>query len=211
MINAMKKNGGILAIFALLSTTLVSVTHLLTAGKIEEQQQKELLKVLNQVISPDSHDNELYKSCTLITNEQYLGTPAPMPAYIAEKEGKKTGVAIEAVAPDGYSGAIKLIVGLNIDGVVTGVRILNHSETPGLGDKIETRISDWIYSFNGKKLTGEKDPRWAVRKDGGEFDQFTGATITPRAVVGAVKNVSLYYQQHQQSLFKQPLNCQGGS
>ncbi|PSW21069.1 electron transport complex subunit RsxG [Photobacterium sanctipauli] len=210
MINAMKKNGGILALFAIFATGLVSVTHLLTAGKIEEQQQKELLKVLNQVIPAESHDNELYKSCTLITNEQYLGTPEPMPAYIAEKNSQKTGVAIEAIAPDGYSGAIKLIVGLDIDGVVTGVRILNHSETPGLGDKIETRISDWIYSFNGKKLEGEKDSRWAVRKDGGEFDQFTGATITPRAVVGAVKNVSLYYQQQQQTLFAQPLNCQGG-
>ncbi|MGR2767885.1 electron transport complex subunit RsxG [Photobacterium ganghwense] len=207
MINAMKKNGGLLAIFALLATTLVSVTNLLTEDRIQEQQQKELLKVLNQVIPADSHDNELYKSCTLITNEQYLGTPTPMPAYVAEKAGQKTGIAIEAVAPDGYSGAIKLVVGLNIDGKVTGVRVLNHNETPGLGDKIDTRISNWINSFTGKKVNGEKDTRWAVRKDGGEFDQFTGATITPRAVVGAVKRVSLYYQQNQQHIFDQPLNC----
>ncbi|WP_415720372.1 electron transport complex subunit RsxG [Photobacterium ganghwense] len=207
MINAMKKNGGLLAIFALLATTLVSVTNLLTEDRIQEQQQKELLKVLNQVIPADSHDNELYKSCTLITNEQYLGTPTPMPAYVAEKAGQKTGIAIEAVAPDGYSGAIKLVVGLNINGKVTGVRVLNHNETPGLGDKIDTRISNWINSFTGKKVNGEKDTRWAVRKDGGEFDQFTGATITPRAVVGAVKRVSLYYQQNQQHIFDQPLNC----
>lgn len=207
MINAMKKNGGLLAIFALLATTLVSVTNLLTEDRIQEQQQKELLKVLNQVIPADSHDNELYKSCTLITNEQYLGTPTPMPAYVAEKAGQKTGIAIEAVAPDGYSGAIKLVVGLNIDGKVTGVRVLNHNETPGLGDKIDTRISNWINSFTGKKVNGEKDTRWAVRKDGGEFDQFTGATITPRAVVGAVKRVSLYYQQNKQHIFDQPLNC----
>lgn len=207
MINAMKKNGGLLAIFALLATTLVSVTNLLTEDRIQEQQQKELLKVLNQVIPADSHDNELYKSCTLITNEQYLGTPTPIPAYVAEKAGQKTGIAIEAVAPDGYSGAIKLVVGLNIDGKVTGVRVLNHNETPGLGDKIDTRISNWINSFTGKKVNGEKDTRWAVRKDGGEFDQFTGATITPRAVVGAVKRVSLYYQQNKQHIFDQPLNC----
>ncbi|MBV1842414.1 electron transport complex subunit RsxG [Photobacterium ganghwense] len=207
MINAMKKNGGLLAIFALLATTLVSVTNLLTEDRIQEQQQKELLKVLNQVIPADSHDNELYKSCTLINNEQYLGTPTPMPAYVAEKAGQKTGIAIEAVAPDGYSGASKLVVGLNIDGKVTGVRVLNHNETPGLGDKIDTRISNWINSFTGKKVNGEKDTRWAVRKDGGEFDQFTGATITPGAVVGAVKRVSLYYQQNQQHIFDQPLNC----
>jgi electron transport complex protein RnfG len=211
MLNAMKKNGGVLAVFALLATALVSVTHLLTEDKIQEQQQKELLKVLNQVIPAANHDNELYKSCTLITNQQYIGTPVPMPAYIAEKDGEPTGVAIEAIAPDGYSGAIKLIVGLDMAGYVTGVRVLQHNETPGLGDKIETRITDWIYAFTGKKLNGEKDPAWAVRKDGGEFDQFTGATITPRAVVKAVKNVSLYFERYQQALLSQPLNCQGES
>ncbi|MDO6542632.1 electron transport complex subunit RsxG [Photobacterium sanguinicancri] len=211
MIQAMKKNGGVLAIFALLATALVAVTNLLTQDRILEQQQKELLKVLNQVIPAESHDNELYKSCTLITNEQYLGTQAPMPAYLASKDGEPSGVAIEAIAPDGYNGAIKLIVGLDPMGVVTGVRILSHQETPGLGDKIEMRISHWIESFTGKKLAGENDPAWAVRKDGGEFDQFTGATITPRAVVKAVKNVSLYYTRHQQALLNQPLNCQGES
>ncbi|KMV30323.1 electron transport complex subunit RsxG [Photobacterium swingsii] len=211
MIHAMKKNGGVLAIFALLATALVAVTNLLTQDRILEQQQKELLKVLNQVIPAESHDNELYKSCTLITNEQYLGTQAPMPAYLASKGGEPSGVAIEAIAPDGYNGAIKLIVGLDPTGVVTGVRILSHQETPGLGDKIEMRISHWIESFTGKKLAGENDPAWAVRKDGGEFDQFTGATITPRAVVKAVKNVSLYYTRHQQALLNQPLNCQGES
>ncbi|OAN13643.1 electron transport complex subunit RsxG [Photobacterium jeanii] len=211
MINAMKKSGGILAIFALLSTGLVAVTNLLTADRIQEQQQKELLKVLNQVIPAQSHDNELYKSCTLITNEQYLGTPVPMPAYLASLNGKPNGVAIEAIAPDGYNGAIKVIVGLDSVGTVTGVRVLSHQETPGLGDKIDLRVTNWVESFTGKKLEGEKDPRWAVRKDGGEFDQFTGATITPRAVVKAVKNVSLYYTRHQQALLNQPLNCQGES
>ncbi|MDX1303772.1 electron transport complex subunit RsxG [Photobacterium sp.] len=211
MLNAMKKNSGVLAIFALLATGLVSVTHLLTKDKIIEQQQKELLKVLNQVIPAQSHDNELYKSCTVITNEQYLGTSSPMPAYIATKAAQPTGVAIEAIAPDGYNGAIKIVAGLDMKGVVTGVRVLSHQETPGLGDKIDTRVTDWIDSFTGKKLQGEKDPAWAVRKDGGNFDQFTGATITPRAIVKAVKNVSLYFERHQQELLNQPLNCQGAS
>lgn len=211
MLNAMKKNSGVLAIFALLATGLVSVTHLLTKDKIIEQQQKELLKVLNQVIPAQSHDNELYKSCTVITNEQYLGTSSPMPAYIATKAAQPTGVAIEAIAPDGYNGAIKIVVGLDMKGGVTGVRVLSHQETPGLGDKIDTRVTDWIDSFTGKKLQGEKDPAWAVRKDGGNFDQFTGATITPRAIVKAVKNVSLYFERHQQELLNQPLNCQGAS
>ncbi len=205
----MQKNGGILAVSALLATALVALTHQVTASRIQEQEQKQLLQVLNQVIPEDSHDNEIYKSCTLIQQQDYLGTSDPMPAYLATKGGQPSGAAIEAIAPDGYNGAIKLIVGLDMTGTVTGVRVLAHQETPGLGDKIDTRITHWIYSFTGRKLEGEKDPRWAVRKDGGDFDQFTGATITPRAVVNAVKRVSLYFEKHSDMLFTQPTHCEG--
>lgn len=205
----MQKNGGILAVSALLATALVALTHQVTASRIQEQEQKQLLQVLNQVIPKENHDNELYKNCILISDPAFLGTSEPMPAYLATKNGQPNGVAIEAIAPDGYSGAIKVIVGLDMTGTVTGVRVLAHQETPGLGDKIDTRITDWIYSFTGRKLNGEKDPAWAVRKDGGDFDQFTGATITPRAVVNAVKRVSLYFNQHQDTLFTQPANCEG--
>ena len=110
MFKSMKKNGLILAVFALLSTALVSLTHYLTADRIFEQQQQQLLNTLNQVIPVASHDNLLYKSCTLVKDLRYIGTKSPMPAYIATQAGKTTGIAIEGIAPDGYSGAIKLIV-----------------------------------------------------------------------------------------------------
>ncbi|HBQ6636558.1 electron transport complex subunit RsxG, partial [Klebsiella pneumoniae] len=97
-------------------------------------------------------------------------------------------------APDGYSGAIQLLVAADFSGTVLGTRVTEHHETPGLGDKIELRLSDWITHFAGKVIHGQGDSHWAVKKDGGDFDQFTGATITPRAVVNAVKRAGLYAQ-----------------
>ncbi|SON49213.1 electron transport complex subunit RsxG [Vibrio tapetis] len=223
MIKAIQRNSGVLAIFALLSTGVVAITHTLTADRILEQQQKNLLKVLNEVLPKEIHDNKLVEHCTLFTSKQYLGSDNPQPAYIATKNGKVTGIAIQAIAPDGYNGQIKLIVGIDKAGTIMGTRILQHAETPGLGDKIDLKVSSWIESFTGKRLehptanssSDASTPswsikQWAVRKDGGEFDQFTGATITPRAVVKAVKNASLFFQASQDNLDQLPINC-GGS
>ncbi|MDN3680489.1 electron transport complex subunit RsxG [Vibrio tapetis subsp. quintayensis] len=223
MIKAIQKNSGVLAIFALLSTGVVAITHTLTADRILEQQQKNLLKVLNEVLPKEIHDNKLVEHCTLFTSKQYLGSDKPQPAYIATKNGSITGIAIQAIAPDGYNGQIKLMVGMDQTGTITGTRILQHAETPGLGDKIDLKVSSWIESFTGKRLEQQNDKsnseastsgwsmkQWAVRKDGGEFDQFTGATITPRAVVKAVKNASLFFQATHEELDQLPINC-GGS
>ncbi len=112
-----------------------------------------------------------------------------------ELGGKQLRITVlETTAPDGYSGAIQLLVGADFNGTVLGTRVTEHHETPGLGDKIELRLSDWITHFAGKKISGADDAHWAVKKDGGDFDQFTGATITPRAVVNAVKRAGLYAQ-----------------
>ncbi|MCZ4307915.1 electron transport complex subunit RsxG [Vibrio sp. 10N.286.46.A8] len=208
MLNAIKKNGLVLAIFACASTGLVAVTHYLTKDQIKQQEQAQLLSVLNQVIPHDLHDNELFSSCTLVQAEE-LGTEQAMPAYIAKLNGEPSAIAIEAIAPDGYNGAIKVIVGMKIDGTILGTRVLSHQETPGLGDKIDLRVSDWILSFAGKQVTDSNLDRWKVRKDGGDFDQFTGATITPRAVVKSVKQAVLYVNQNNQALLAQPLNCGG--
>ncbi|MCG9560562.1 electron transport complex subunit RsxG [Vibrio chagasii] len=208
MLNAIKKNGLVLAIFACASTGLVAVTHYLTKDQIKQQEQAQLLSVLNQVIPHDLHDNELFSSCTLVQAEE-LGTEQAMPAYIAKINGEPSAIAIEAVAPDGYNGAIKVIVGMKIDGTILGTRVLSHQETPGLGDKIDLRVSDWILSFAGKQVTDSNLDRWKVRKDGGDFDQFTGATITPRAVVKSVKQAVQYVNQNNQALLAQPLNCGG--
>ncbi|MEZ8731407.1 electron transport complex subunit RsxG [Vibrio splendidus] len=208
MLNAIKKNGLVLAIFACASTGLVAVTHYLTKDQIKQQEQAQLLSVLNQVIPHDLHDNELFSAYTLVEAEE-LGTEQAMPAYIATLNGEPSAIAIEAIAPDGYNGAIKVIVGMKIDGTILGTRVLSHRETPGLGDKIDLRVSDWILSFAGKQVTESNLDRWKVRKDGGDFDQFTGATITPRAVVKSVKQAVQYVNQNNQALLAQPLNCGG--
>ena len=124
-----------------------------------------------------------------------------MPVYRARLAGHPVAAIIESVAPDGYSGSIRLLVGVTPDGRLLGVRVLQHHETPGLGDAIEERRSDWIRSFEGRSLRDPPLARWKVRKDGGDFDQLTGATMTPRAVVAAVRNTMLFVQRQGPALF----------
>ncbi|WP_100754207.1 electron transport complex subunit RsxG [Vibrio salilacus] len=208
MLNAIRKNGVILAVFACASTGVVALTHYLTEDKIQRQEQQQLLSVLNQVIPHQLHDNDLYQACTLVSDPA-LGSPTAMPVYMASLNGQPSALAIEAIAPDGYNGAIKIIVGIKQDGTIIGTRILSHQETPGLGDKIDLRITDWILGFSGKSVSQTNLSDWNVRKDGGQFDQFTGATITPRAVVKAVKNTALFVNANREQILAQPLNCGG--
>ena len=209
ILKSMQRNGLILAGFAVVATFLVVITSVLTEDKIARQQQQELLRVLNQIIPANKHDNDLYESCTLISHSD-LGQQ-PRRVYRAFVDGQPTAAAMEVTAPNGYSGAIQLLVAMNIDGSVAGVRTLQHQETPGLGDKIELRKDDWILSFDNQRVhaakSGADDNRWAVKRDGGMFDQFTGATITPRAVVQAVKRAAIVFQNEQQAWFQAPENC----
>ncbi len=174
----------ILGVIALLCTAVSTGVYLLTKGRIDavtaEQQRQLLLEVV-----PQTHfDNDLLASCKVVKLPE---APFLNKIYIAKKGSDLTAYAIQATAPDGYSGNIVLLMGVQPDGTVLGVRTLAHKETPGLGDKIETRISDWIYSFTNRKFSLENEDEWRVKKDGGQFDQFTGATITPRAVVNNVR------------------------
>lgn len=197
---AVQNNAKVLALFAIACTALVSVVNWLTKDTIIRQQQQQLLNTLYDVIPAERLNNDLYHDCQVIAGNEYLGGGDEQMAYIARMDNMPVAVAITSAAPDGYNGKIKLIVALNVDGSVSGVRVLKHQETPGLGDKIETRKNDWIYGFNGKTVETENDLRWAVKKDAGMFDQFTGATITPRAVVKAVKNTSLYFNKNKDSI-----------
>ena len=206
---AITNNAKILAIFAVACTALVALVNLLTKDRIAEQQQKYLLTTLHQVISEERLNNDLYQDCQLVTNEELLGSAEPQKLYIARQDNIPVAIAVTAVAPGGYNGKINLLIAINSDETISGVRVLKHNETPGLGDKIETRKDDWILSFNGKSTTGETDLRWQVKKDGGNFDQFTGATITPRAVVKAVHKSMLYYQQNKQSILESAVPCRG--
>nr|WP_115720581.1 electron transport complex subunit RsxG [Gallaecimonas mangrovi] len=208
MLSAARKNGLILGIFAFICTAILVGTYQLTKSRIAQQQENQRLAILNSMIPKTAHDNDLYHDCTLLTNAPYLGSHDPQPAFRARKGGKPVAAALETIAPDGYNGAISLIVAMHYpDGTIMGVDVLAEQETPGLGDKIERRKTHWLDEFTGKSPTGPSDPAWAVKKDGGQFDQFTGATITPRAVVKAVGRTVEYFRLHRDEIFAAPSQC----
>ncbi|MEP0356574.1 electron transport complex subunit RsxG [Paraglaciecola sp.] len=212
MKNSMGKNGIILALFALLTTALISITYFGTVEQIAAQKQKKLLATLNAVIDRDSYDNQIQFDCVIVSSAPLLGDKLPKHIYRATLEGEPTAVAIETTAPDGYSGKIELLVGIKAatvagEAMVTGVRVIKHKETPGLGDKIDLRINDWVLSFNEKVFSDELSSNWDVKKDGGQFDQFTGATISPRAVVNAVKKSVEYYLANQIDISSKVNGC----
>lgn len=192
MLKTMQKHGLTLAIFAAVLTGLTAVVNQLTKPTIDSQAANQQKALFDQVIPSELYDNDLQQSCFVVQAPQ-LGKGSHR-VFIARKGDVPVGAVMETTAPDGYSGAIQLLVGTDFSGTVLGTRVTEHHETPGLGDKIEVRLSDWILHFAGKVIHGEHDAAFAVKKDGGEFDQFTGATITPRAVVNAVKRAGLYAQ-----------------
>lgn len=193
--------GTILFLFAAIGTLLVAYTFDATEEQIALNERETLLRKLHQLVPADSHDNVLLEDTLTVRNRALLGTDEPVTVYRARMAGKPVAVVLSPIAPDGYSGTIKLLVGINSDGQLTGVRVVAHRETPGLGDGIEEERSDWILGFNGKSLWHPALGRWRVKRDGGDFDQLTGATITPRAIVKAVKQCLLYFQQHKATLF----------
>jgi electron transport complex protein RnfG len=207
----MAKNGLILAVFAIITTGLIAITFFGTKDQIALQQQQKLLSILNAVIDESIYDNAIQLDCTLVTSADLLGSNEPHHIYRATKQGQAVAAAIETTAPDGYSGKIQLVVGVTsskLDSAkVTGVRILDHKETPGLGDKIDLRINDWVLDFDNQVYTAEMASNWAVKKDGGQFDQFTGATITPRAVVNAVRASVEYYLANKTTIFSAANGC----
>lgn len=191
----------ILLLFAVTGTALVSYTFDNTRERIAANERAILMRKLHRLITPELHDNVLLDDAIAVHDKSLLGTDNPVMVYRALKAGKPVALVIAPTAPDGYSGSIKLLVGINADGTLTGVRTVSHRETPGLGDGIDEQHSDWIYQFNGVSLEKPALDHWKVRKDGGDFDQLTGATISPRAVVQAVRNALLYYRQHEDTLF----------
>lgn len=203
MLDAIRKNGVTLAVFAAITTGLTAVVNTVTKPTIAHQTALQQKVLLDQVVPPELYDNHIQQECYIVSNPA-LGNASPHHLYLARKGDKPVAVAVETTAPDGYSGNIQMIVGASFTGTVYGTRVVEHHETPGLGDKIELRISDWINSFNGKQVKGADDSQFAVKKDGGEFDQFTGATITPRAVVNAVKRTTLYIETLPEQLSSLP-------
>jgi len=194
----------VLALFALFGSTLVAYTEQSTRAKIAEAEKQAMLNNLHEVMDPNRYDNPLLQDVIQVTSRELLGSKKPVTVYRARLKGQPVGLILSPIAPDGYAGAIKLLVGVDTQGVLTGVRVIAHHETPGLGDAIEERRSSWIHEFDSKSLVEPVEKKWRVKRDSGAFDQFTGATITPRAVVKAVKNALLYVKQNQQQLFDLP-------
>lgn len=212
LLKSVSKNSLVLGAFAIATTGLVVATQLGTAERFDEQQRMALEKSLAEVLPAGSYDNALGKDTLTLDADPLLGNSKPTVAYIASMGSERQAIVFQAVAPEGYGGSINLLVGVDKTGKITGVRAVPpHGETPGLGDKIEFKKSPWVLGFNGKSLENPEESRWAVKKDGGIFDAFTGATITPRAVVGAVKNTLLYVRQHQTTLFGNATPAGGSS
>ena len=189
-----------LLFFALVSTALLAWTYELTRETIQQSIEREKLKLIAQIAPPATYDNDIMKDTVQLAADDLLGSDDTTIAYIGRLEGQPSIAVIHAVAPDGYA-RINLIVAVHHDGTISGVRVVSHKETPGLGDYIEIARSDWITGFNGASLENRKSSEWKVKKDGGTFDYRAGATITPRAIVKAVHKALQYYARHRDELF----------
>jgi len=196
---SMLKNALVLGLFAIGTVGSVALLQQGTATRIAAAEREAQVRALAEILPAGSYDNHLLDN-RIELNAPELGHRSPQSAYLALKGGQPSALILPVTAPDGYSGAIHLLVGIFADGRLAGVRVLGHRETPGLGDKIELAKSDWIRSFEGKSLSDPNEDGWAVKKDRGEFDQFAGATITPRAVVKAVHGALRYFDKHRAQL-----------
>ncbi|MFV1983804.1 MAG: electron transport complex subunit RsxG [Thiohalomonadales bacterium] len=197
----MSINALVLGAFALTGTIILAYTNMITKPIIETVEREYFLRSLNILIPPDQRDNDIFNDVIYVTKPELLGSYKPVAVYRARLKGKPVAVIINSIAPNGYNGKIQLLIAIYNNGDLAGVRVTKHIETPGLGDGIDVRKSNWILNFTGKSLANTTKQQWAVKKDGGLFDEFTGATITPRAVVKSVQNTLLYFKDNRDSLF----------
>ena len=201
------QNTARLAAFAVLAAIILTAVYATTEARIANQRQVTERQALNMIFPPNRHDNDLISDSyvldlesTEFSNLELLGLRENSNAYIARINMEIIGLILPVVARDAYNGDINLLVGINADGSVTGLRVTAHRETPGLGDLIDLRISDWILSFNNRSLNNPEVSSWTVRKNGGDFDQFTGATITPRAVTVATAKALRFFEENKSML-----------
>lgn len=203
-----RRTGLRLGLLALAFLSLVGTVHYITRERIRLAAQTLLLERLSAVL-PAEHYNNTISTDVIHVQDPMLGTTAPRRVWRARMDGTPTALIVEATAANGYSGPIELLVAVLKDGTVAGVRVIDHRETPGLGDAIENERSDWILGFDNVSLEAPEVSQWKVKKDGGTFDQFTGATITPRAIVSAVLNTLLFVKQQQAVLYQQATSTVG--
>jgi electron transport complex protein RnfG len=191
-----------LAAAAVVAVALVSLVHDRAQPSIEASRRARQLAELTAVLGDVAYDNDPLADTVVLHDPELLGSEQPLTAHRVRRAGATVAVLLNVVAPDGYAGPIRLLVAVDAAGRVLGVRVLEHRETPGLGDVIESRRSDWLRGFDGRSLADPPRGRWEVRRDGGDFDQFTGATVTPRAVVRAVRKALVHVERHHEELFE---------
>lgn len=189
-----------LIVFAFVGTLMLVTVFKITKAPIEASEREARLMLFQQILPSSNYDNDLIKETKKIAPNTQLGNQQTSTAHIARHNGKAAGVILEAIAHDGYSGDIKLLIAIRADGSVSGVRVLAHKETPGLGDYIDVAHGNWIKLFNDESIQKSSVTQWQVKKDGGKFDYMVGATITPRAVVKAVHRALLYFEQNKAML-----------
>lgn len=187
--------------FALVFTALLAYVFNITKTPIEKSEAEARKALFRQIVLDNSHNNDLLKDMISIAPSELLGNKAPIIANRARIDNAPAAVILEAVAHDGYKGDIKLLIAIKYDGSIAGVRVLAHTETPGLGDYIEIAKGNWIKLFDGESLQRTQESSWKVKKDGGQFDYMAGATITPRAIVKAVHKALQYFEANKDALF----------
>lgn len=187
--------------FAFVGTAMLAYVFDITRAPIEASEREARLALFKQILPEHAYNNELLNETVKIAPSELLGNRLPTVANIAKLNNQFAGVILEAVAHDGYSGDIKLLIAINADGTISGVRVLTHKETPGLGDYIDIAHGNWIKLFDRESLSKTPAKQWQVKKDGGQFDYMVGATITPRAVVKAVFKALQFFEQNKQAMF----------
>lgn len=200
------RTAAILFLFVIIFTGVLSGAYLWTKPALEASAAEEKMKLIDEVLPRSAYDNVLLKDSITLPASPLLGTDEATTAYRARKGTQPVALVLEAVAPDGYSGKIRLILAVNLDGSIAGVRVTQHRETPGLGDYIEPKKDrnkerPWITQFNGHAYAGATDREWKVKKDGGQFDSVAGATVTPRAVIKAVRKATKYVAENHEALY----------
>ncbi|MCK5326109.1 MAG: electron transport complex subunit RsxG [Woeseiaceae bacterium] len=198
------KGGITLALIAAICTTLVAATYQLTAERIAANEQAWLERSLEPALSGVFFEGSVSESKLVIPPPHELPGNDAAIVYRVFAEGEPVAALFAVTARDGYTGPIRILVGIGVDGIVTGVRIVEHRETPGLGDRIDQTRSDWVYQFDDRALGNPVEARWLLAVDGGEFDQLTGASITPRAVVKAIRETLIYFAAHRDEIFTLP-------
>jgi electron transport complex protein RnfG len=191
-----------LVVFTFVGTAMLAYVFNITRAPIEASEKEARLALFKEILPQNTYNNDLLKDSVEITPNELLGNRQNTIANIAKINGRTVGVILETIAHDGYAGDIKLLIAIRADGSVSGVRVLNHKETPGLGDYIDIAHGNWIKLFNNESVNKTTELQWHVKKDGGKFDYMVGATITPRAVVKAVFKTLQFYEMNKQMLFK---------